>query len=177
MAVLFLAQVYRRWTDSRDSSNRVSLLDHDPATNLHRDYVINPLKMSDIITHTLGCTAKFSDNFGDRRERYSQIIIDKTVAEVEAYLDTAPHSNAITLPMCPNNNPEKTPIDTTLQWDTICYADRYNPDPENFAWVIYNRGSFKRVEVLVNLAIEDIVDLIRSGSTSSTFSTVVDFFD
>lgn len=177
MSVLFLANVYRPWTDSRDSSNRVSLLDHDPATNLHRQYVLNPLKMSDIITHTLGCTAKFSDNFGDRREKYSQIIINKSVAQIEAILDTTPHTNAITLPICPANNPEKTPVDTTILWESIAYADRYNPDPENFCWVCYTKGAFKRVEVLCNLAIEDVVDLVRSGSTSTTFSTVLDFFD
>jgi hypothetical protein len=177
MAVLFLCKVFRPWVDERDSSSRVALLDHSPATHLHRDYVINPLKMSDIITHDLGCTAKFSDNFGDRRERYSQIIIDKTVAEVEAYLDTAAHSNAITLPIHPSNNPEKTAVDTTILWSQICYVDRYNPDPENHVWVIYNKGSWKRVEVLCELALEDVPDLVRGGSTSTTFSTVQDFFD
>lgn len=174
MAILFLAQVYRKWNDARDSGSRVSLLDHDPATNLHREFVLNPLKISDLISHTLGSTFKFSDNFGDRRERWSQIICNKTVAQIETILDTAPFSNAITLPIHPNNNPEKTPVNTTIQWAQICYADRYNPDPENHCWVIYNKGSFKRVEVLCKLAIEDVVDLIRSGSTTTTFSTVID---
>jgi hypothetical protein len=174
MAVLFLAHVYKSWVDQRDSGNRVTTLDHSP--QYKRSFVLNPLKISDLLTHTKGSTFKFSDNFGDRRERYSNIICDKTVAEIKAILDTAPFSNAITLPIHPNNNPEKTPVNTTIQWAQICYADRYNPDPENHCWVIYNLGSFKRVEVLCNLAIEDVVDLVRYGSTSSTFSSVSDYF-
>ena len=81
------------------------------------------------------------------------------------------------MPIHPNNRIENTPVDTTIQWATIAYADRYNPDPENHCWVIYDRGSFKRVEVLVNLAIEDVVDLVRTGTTSTTYSTVEDYFD
>jgi len=175
MAVLFLAKVYRPWVDERDSGNRVAKKDRVP--ELSRDFILNPLKISDLLTHTKGSTFKFSDNFGDRRERWSTIICNKTVAQVEAYLDTAPFSNAITLPIHPNNNPEKTAVNTTIQWAQICYVDRYNPDPENHVWVIYNKGSFKRVEVLCNLALEDVVDLVRGGTTSSTFSTVPDFFD
>jgi len=174
MAILFLAHVFRPWTDSRDSGNRVVTLDHSP--EYKRSFVLNPLKISDLLPHAKGSTFKFSDNFGDRRERYSTIICDKTVAQITAILDTAPFSNAITLPICPNNNHEKTPVDTVIQWSQICYADRYNPDPENFCWVIFNKGSFKRVEVLCNLAIEDVVDLVRSGSTTTTFSSVSDYF-
>jgi hypothetical protein len=174
MAILFLTHVFKPWTDERDSGNRVTTLDH--ATSYKRAFVLNPLKISDLLSHTKGSTFKFSDNFGDRRERYSTIICDKTVAQIEAIIDTAPHTNAITLPIHPNNNPEKTAIDTTILWENICYADRYNPDPENHCWVIYNLGSFKRVEVLVNLAIEDIRDLVSSGTTSTTFSSVTDFF-
>jgi hypothetical protein len=174
MAVLFVGKVYRPWVDERDSSNRVGKQSWYP--DLVRDFVLNPLKFSDIITHAKGSTFKFSDNFGDRRERYSQIICNKTVTQIKAYLNTTPYSNAITLPIHPNNNPLKTAVNTTILWSQICYADRYNPDPENHCWVIYNKGSFKRVEVLCNLAIEDVVDLVRSGTTSSTWSSVTDFF-
>jgi hypothetical protein len=175
MAVLFKCTVYKPWTDQRDSSNRVGANSFHP--DLVRDFVLNPKKISDLISHTKGSTFKFSDNFGDRRERYSTIICSKTVAQIEAYLDTAPHSNAITLPIHPNNNPEKDTIDTTILWENICYVDRYNPDPENHCWVIYNKGSFKRVEVLCHLALEDVRDLVTGGSTTTTYSTVPDFFD
>jgi hypothetical protein len=173
--ILFLAKCYRPWVDQRDSGKRVSLIDREP--ELSRDYVLNPHFISDLLTHTKGSTFKYSDLWGDRREKHSNIICNKTVVQVEALMDTAPFSNAITLPICPNNNHEKTPVNTVIQWSMIAYADRYNPDPENFCWVIYDRGSFKRVEVLCKLALEDVVDLVRGGSTSSTFSTVTDFFD
>jgi hypothetical protein len=175
MAVLFIGKIYRKWEDSRDSGNRVGAKSWYP--DLVRDFVINPLKISDLKTHAKGSTFLISDNFGDRRERYSRIVCNKTVAQIEAYMDTAPHTNAITLPIHPNNNPQKTAVDTTIQWSQIVYADRYNPDPENHVWVIYNRGSFKRVEVLCNLALEDVRDLVTSGTTTSTFTSVADFFD
>jgi hypothetical protein len=173
--ILFLAQVYKPWVDQRDSSNRVTTLDHEP--EYKREFVLNPHCISDLKVHTKGSTFKFSDNFGDRREKYSIIICNKTKAQIEAIMDTVPFSNAITLPIHKNNNPEKETVDTTIQWAQIAYVDRYNPDPENHCWVVYTRGSFKRIEVLCNLSIEDVVDLVRSGTTTTTASTVPDFFD
>ena len=174
MAVLFLTEI-SKWTEWRNSSNRITSLDHPP--NHKRTFVLNPHFISDLVAHTGGSTFKYSENFGDRREGSSTIICDKTVSEIIAYFDTAPDSNAITLPIHPNNRIENTPVDTTIQWSTIAYVDRYNPDPENHCWVIYDRGSFKRVEALVDLALEDVVGLVRTGTTSTTYSTVEDYFD
>jgi hypothetical protein len=175
MPVLFGTHVYLPWVDARDSSKRVARLDHSP--EYKRFFVLNPLFITDLKTHAKGSTFKYSDNFGDRRERWSTVICDHSVAQITTHMDEAAHTNAITLPIHPNNNPEKTAVDTTIQWRTIAYVDRYNPDPENHCWVIYDKGSFRRVEVLCNLALEDIPDLIKTGTTSTTFSTVPDFFD
>jgi hypothetical protein len=173
--ILFLTKVFRPWVDMRDSKWRVSALDN--STEGHRDFVINPYFITDVLTHTKGSTFKMSDNIGDRREKWSTVICDKTPAQLITIADTAAHTNAITLPIHKANDPERDTVDTTIAWATIAYAVRYNPDPENHCWVIYDRGSFRRVEVLTNLALEDIVDLVRGGSTSTTFSTVPDFFD
>ena len=173
--ILFIAKVFQPWTDERDSSKRVTHLDRFPEYS--RDFVLNPFFITDMKSHTKGSTFHYSDNPGDRREKWSTIICNKTVALIEAIMDTAAANNWITLPIHPNNNPEKTAVNTTINWSTIAYADRYNPDPENHCWVIYDKGSFKRVEVLCNLALEDIVDLVRGNTTSATFSTVLDFFD
>lgn len=183
MAILFIAEVYEPWADERDSSNRVSVLDNSKVGR--RDFVLNPFFMTDGKVHAKGSTWKYSDNIGDRREKWSDIIINKTIAQIEALVDTAAHTNAITLPIYPHSNPWgtpffplRTPVDTTIPWCTIAYAVRYNPDPENKCWVVYDKGSFKRVEVLCELAIEDVVDLVRQvGTTSTSFSTVPDFFD
>ena len=104
------------------------------------------------------------------------------MAEIIAYADTAAHTNAITLPIYPHNDPWGTPyfplrdtVDTTIPWCTISYVQRYNPDPQHKVWVVYDKGSFKRVEVLCDLALEDVPDLVRgAGTTSTTFSTVDD---
>jgi hypothetical protein len=172
--VLFLTEIFK-WAEVRNSSNRISYLDHPPTNK--REFALNPHFLSDLKTHTLGSTFKYSENPGDRREGSSTIICDKTVSEIIAYMDTPADSNAITLPICPSNNSENTPVDTTIQWATIAFVSRYNLDPENFAWVVYDRGSFKRVQVLVNLALEDVVGLVRTGTTSTTYSTVEDYFD
>lgn len=177
MAVLFMCKVFI-WEDERDSSNRVSELDE--STEGHRDFVLNPLFITDLKSHALGSEFKYSDNVGDRKERYSRVVCDKTVAQIVTYLDTTPHSNAITLPIYPHANPWGSPffplrstVDTTILWSTIAYVVRYNPDPVRKCWIVYDKGSFKRVEVLADLSIEDVPDLIRGGgTTSSTFSTV-----
>jgi len=170
--ILFIAKVYKPWTDERDSSKRVASID-----GASRDYVINPHFMTDITTNTTyGSNLKYSDNFLDRREKWSTMIIDKTPANIKTYMDATPNSNTIKLPIYPNNNPTKTAVDTTIQWATIVYADRYNPDPDNKCWVCYIQGAFKRREVLTALAIEDVMRLVRSGNTTTTFTSVHNFF-
>ena len=174
--VLFDCQVYLPWVDKRDSSNRVTTLDHTP--QYKREFLLNPHFITNLISHTKGSTFAYSDNIGDRRESPSQIICNKTVAQITTYADTTPATYAVTLPIYPNNNPDKTPVDTTILWETISYVDRYNPDPEHKCWVIYDKGSFKRVEVLCNLALEDVRDKTIGGkTTSSTFSSVETAFE
>ena len=173
MPVLFRCFVYSPWVDSRDSSNRVTNLDHP--VQYKRQFALNPYYISDLITHTKGSTFKYSDNIGDRREAPSTIICDHTVTQIKAHMASTANSNMITLPIYVNNNRNNATVDTTIPWAAIAYADRYNPNPENTSWVIYNRGSFKRVEVLVKLALEDVVRLVTSGNTTRTFSTASDF--
>ena len=175
--ILFIAKIYQ-WTDERDSGKRITHLDHPTTTpTYHREYVINPHFITDLTTNaTYGSNLKYSDNFLDRREKWSTIICDKTVAQIKTYMDTAANSNTIKLPIHPNNNPDKTAVDTTIQWANIVYADRYNPNPDNHCWVCYIQGAFKRKEVLVNLAIEDVMRLVKSGNTTTTFTSVHNFF-
>ena len=173
--ILFQTFVYKNWEDERDSSNRVAYVDHPPTNK--RDFILNPHNISDLKAHDLGSTFHYSDVFADRREKWSRIICDKTVAEIEAIMDTVPYTNAITLPIYINNNPDNLTVDTTIQWSLIAYVDRYNPDPTHKCWVVYAKGAFKRVEVLCNLAMEDVLDLVRSGTTTTTFSTDPDLFE
>lgn len=166
--ILFLTHVYKPW------GFRVNTLDHSP--EYKRSFVLNPHNITDLKSHAKGSTFKYFDMAGSSRERGSDIICDKTVAQIEAIMDSVPHTNAITLPIHQNNRIENSTVDTTILWSQIAFADRYNLDKENHCWVTYTKGAFRNVQVLVNLALEDVVDLIRYGSTSSTFSSVSDYF-
>jgi hypothetical protein len=174
--ILFKTKIYS-WVDERDSSNRVGKVSiNRPASGtLYRSFILNPYLMSDIKTATQGSTFQYSDNFGDRREKPSTIICDKTVAQLKAYADTTANSNTVKLPIYKNNNRNNATTDTTILWSNIVYCDRYNPNPENTCWVVYTSGSFKRKEVLVALAIEDVSRLVASGNTTRTSRTEIDF--
>jgi hypothetical protein len=176
--ILFIAKIYS-FIDSRDSGKRISKLDHPNATDTvhHREMILNPHFISDMtVNATYGTNLKYSDNFFDKKERYSTVIVDKSISAIKTYTDTAPNSNTIQLPIYPNNNPDKTAVNTTIQWASIIYADRYNPNPDNKCWVVYLQGAFRRREVLVALAIEDVMRLVKSGNTTSTFTSVHNFF-
>jgi hypothetical protein len=167
----FIAKVYS-WNESRNAGNRKTNLD-----GASRDYLLNPHFMTDITTNaTYGSNLKYSENFLDRREGLSSLIINKTPAQIITYANTVATSNTITLKIHPHNNPDKTAVSTVIQWANIVLADRYNPNPGNHCWVVYLEGAFKRKEVLVNNSIEDIMGLVRGNATTSTFTSVHNFF-
>jgi hypothetical protein len=97
-----------------------------------------------------------------------------TVDEIQTVYDTEFVSKFITLPICPKNDPLKTPVDTTLDVDDIAYFDAYNPDPDNFCWMIYNYKAFKRVEVLVSYNLDQVEDVAETGTTTTTSTTTSD---
>ena len=167
----FITKVYS-YVDSRHSGKHKTNLD-----GASREMLLNPHFMTDITTNsTYGSNLKYSENFSDRREGLASLIIDKTPAQIVTYANTAANSNTIALKICPHNNPDKTAVSTTIQWANIVYADRYNPNPGNFCWVVFLEGAFKRKEVLCNQAIEDVMRLVRSGNTTTTFTSVHNFF-
>ena len=155
--MLFLCRVLI-WRDVRDSSNRISA--SEAATG--RWFILNTNRVTDVVDmSTLAvprCSFYYSDNPASRREGLSYIECAMSSAQVAAQFDVAPVSNAVTLAICPYNNPYKgnpvfplrTPINTTLGIWSIAYVTLYNPD-FHYAWVCYYRGSFKRMEVLVNI--------------------------
>lgn len=157
------------WSDSRDSTRRVNVMD-----NGHRDILVNPNHMSDILVDPSSaskCILKYWDNHLDRREGYSVIHADNTVASIIAASDTPFDSVMITLPIHRHNNPEEKTVDTTIPVKCLAYADRYNPDPNNHCWVVYYNAAFKRREVLTHLSIEDIEHTSETGSTTHSVFT------
>lgn len=158
-----------KWVDLRDSTKRVHARDIWSLT--YREFYINPNRISDLKVHGTGSSFLFSDNHRDRRENNSYMETNSTVAEVIAARDEATASLMVTLPFCPKNDPAKTPVDTTLDIEDIAYFDRYNDDPDNFVWLVYNRKAFKRVEQLVSLSMEQAEDVVETGTTSTTTTT------
>lgn len=166
--MLLLTQV-TKWVTNRDGNSRVH--PRDVWELGYREYLINPNRIVDLKVYGTGSQFLFSDNHRDRRESNSYLRTNSTVAEIITAHDTAYASKFITLPFCPKNDPARTPIDTTIDVEDIAYFDRYNDDPDNFVWLVYNRKAFRRVEQLVAYSIEQVEDVAETGTTTTSTST------
>ncbi len=117
---------------------------------------------------------KFFDNHLDRRESWSYVKARVAVSTIVSTADTAYASLFATFPICKNNNPNGLVIDTTLPVSCIAYFDRYNPIPTEYVWMVYYNAAFKRREVLVKYNIEQVEDILETGTTSTSTSTTPD---
>jgi hypothetical protein len=61
-----------------------------------------------------------------------------------------------------------------LDNDDIAYFDAYNPDPDHFCWLIYDRKAFRRVEQLVAYNLEQVEDVGENGATTTSTSTTTE---
>lgn len=172
---MFVNVKFYDWSDKRDSAYRVAPL--DLRLNGYREFLINPNRISDLIEGSDSTLAvptswfKFFDNEVDRREGWSYGKAYIAVSTIVATDDTAFFSKMITLPICRNNNPDGRTVDTTLPVECIAYFDRYNPRPTEFVWMIFRNAAFKRREVLVKYSIEEVEDILETGTTSTSSST------
>lgn len=161
------------WQDRRDSSSKIPTSDRNQVG--YRTFLINPNRISDLKDLSTLAVAKssflFSENHRDRRENNSYVECLSSPAQIEAAHNTDFASNFITLPFYPKNDPNRTPVDTMLDVDDIAYFDAYNPDPDNYCWVIYNRKAFRRVEQLVGINLEQAEDILETGTTTTTSTT------
>jgi hypothetical protein len=157
---LFVARVLK-WEDVRDSSNRIS--GREATTG--RQFILNTNRITDVKDLSTLAIPKssfyYSENPGSRREGLSFLEVELSAAQVIAHFDDVPASQAVTLAIVPYNSPYKgnpafpfrTPVNTTIGIWSIALVDRYNPDPNNYVWVTYMKGSFKRMEVLCQIDI------------------------
>lgn len=170
---MFLMSNVTLWSDERDSCGRIPTVDKNKVG--YRTFLLNPNRMTDIKDLSTPQIPKasclFSDNHRDRREQNSFMQLLSSPTEIETAMNTAFASQFITLPFYPRNNPAKTPIDTMIDVDDIAYFDAYNPDPDNYCWVIYNKKAFRRVEQLVGLNINQAEDIAETGTTTTTTTT------
>ena len=167
---MFVLAPVTKWVDSRDSRKRTHA--RDIWSTGYREFLLNPNRIVDLKDRSTLAVAKssflFSDNHRDRREGNSYLEVNLSPAQIEAAHNTAFFSKFITLPFCPKNDPDKTPVDTTTDVEDIAYFDRYNADPDNFVWMVYNRKAFRRVEQLVAYNIEQVEDVAETGATTTT---------
>jgi hypothetical protein len=109
----------------------------------------------------------YSENLMDRREKPAIVECYKSPAQLITLIGTSPHSQAITLGVHKNNDIDAPEIDTTILIDTIAWVDRANISPDTHVIVCYYRGGFKRVEVLCAHGLEEFIDIIQTGTTTS----------
>ena len=169
---MFIMTEITLWDERRDSTKKVTTLDENQYGS--RWFLMNPNRFVNIKVDGNGSCFLFSENHRDRRENLGFVRSNSTVDEIQTSHDTEFASKFITLPICPKNDPLKTPVDTTLDVEDIAYFDAYNPDPDNFCWMIYNYKAFKRVEVLVSYNIDQVEDVAETGTTTTTSSTTSD---
>lgn len=155
-----------KWTDTRDSSHRVTALD-----GWNREFVLNAKCISDIVdistaTEPIKSRFLYSDNPTDRREGLSVIEALISPARLITLIDTSPASQAVTLGIHKNNNIDKEEIDTTILVDHVISVDRYNPSPLTHVWLVYTKGSYKRMEVLCGHGLEEFIDIIQTETTT-----------
>jgi hypothetical protein len=173
---MFVLANVTSWVDKRDSSYRVAPSD----VSGYRTFLLNPNRFSDIIVGSDNSLAvprawfKFFDNHLDRRESWGYIKANIAVSTIIATDNTDFFSNMITLPICRNNNPDALTVDTTLPVECIAYFDRYNPRPTEYVWMVYYNAAFKRREVLVKYNIEQVEDILETGTTSTTSTTTTE---
>jgi hypothetical protein len=61
-----------------------------------------------------------------------------------------------------------------LDVEDIAYFDAYNPDPDHYCWVIYDRKAFRRVEQLVGYNLEQVEDVGETGTTTTSTTTTTE---
>jgi hypothetical protein len=163
----FISVPIYSWQETRDSSYRKA-----PSDGTHRDFLINPNRISELITGNDDSLAvptswfKFFDNFLDRREKWSYVKAYIAKSTIITAADTALHSTMVTLPIHPHNNTAKATVDTTLPCSCIAYVDKYNQDDEH-CWIIYYLAGYKRMEVLASYTIEEVELLINHGTLTT----------
>ena len=173
---MFILTEVTKWEENRDSSHKPTTLDVNQYGS--RWFLMNPNRFVNIKDRSTLVLARssflFSENHRDRRENLGYVECNSSPAQIQTAHDTEFFSEFITLPICPKNDPLRTPVDTTIEQSDIAYFDAYNPDPDNFCWMIYNYKAFKRVEVLVSYNLDQVEDVAETGTTTTTSTTTTE---
>ena len=109
----------------------------------------------------------YSLNHLDRREKPGFIDATSSVATLTTAFDTALNSNVMVLKTYPNNDITETPVNKNIDYADFSYAYAYEADATK-SWVIYYSKAFKKIKVLVNNNLAQLIDLAATGTTTTT---------
>lgn len=109
----------------------------------------------------------YSLNPVDRRDNPGFIEATSTVANLKTAFDTVLNSNVMVLKVYPLNDLTATPVNKNIDYADFAYAYAHETDWEK-SWVVYYAKGFKRIKVLVNNSLAELIDLAATGTTTST---------
>ena len=149
---MYLRANVTKWQSSKDSQRRIA-----PMDGTSRAFILNPSRMSEITTISGGSRFLYTERYNDRREAPCYIEVTQSLEEIITAYDTV-GSETLTLSVHRNNNVGNSTHDITIPADALIYADRYNADPLNKAWVAFEEGNFKIKDgvALVDMSLEEV---------------------
>lgn len=106
----------------------------------------------------------------DRRSKPLFIHSGSAVATLASALDTALNSNVMTLKVYPNDDTTQSTVSKYINYDDFAYAYAYEGDSTK-SWVFYTSKAFKMHRVLVDNALDALIDLAATGTTTTTTTT------
>lgn len=157
------------WQTQRDGKSRITKLDKTGT----RDFLLNAGRINGLKANGADkCIFYFNEDSTNRRESLSKIYANNTIGEVETSINLQFASKFITLPIYNKNDVNRSTSDLTVHSEDVSWADAYKPDPTKGCWLVYNQNSFRRVEVLCSLTLQEIEDL-----AAGTINTLIPTFD
>jgi hypothetical protein len=163
---MFILSTITKWESLRDGRHRVGALDLPTG----REFVINPNRLVDIRDKGTGSKFLFFDNHLDSRENASYVESSDSVTTLQEAYDDDLSSKFIELPIYRDNNISRATDIVRIDSELFAYADANNASPGTSSWVVYIKNGFKRVEVLVNLTLNDII--YYTSGDMKFFSTI-----
>lgn len=112
----------------------------------------------------------YTINPSDRRSKPGFIDATSNVAALTSAFDSVLNSNVMTLRTHPEDDVDQTVVLKYIDYEDFAYAYAHESDSDK-SWVVYTTKSFKKIRVLVDNSLDELVDLAATGTTTTTTST------
>jgi hypothetical protein len=136
-------------------------------------FLINMNRVNSIQTRaTTKSSFYFVDNLWDRRDAPRYVECDSSASTLKTAADYTWQSQFVALPVYPDNDSSATATYKYIHVDSFayCYEDKSSEDTYGEGtrtWVEYFEGAFRRRKVLVALGIDQLLEYVDTGSTTS----------